>query len=240
MEYLDMLAKIGAGTAHPGGFSATMEQLQAHPIPLHHHILEVGCGTGRTACYLASKGYKVTAMDIRPDMLQKAKKRAKAEGVEVEFIEGDASNMTFANNQFDTILSESVTLFSGIAATLKEYYRVLKDGGTLYDREMLAMKPIPDELKQTIQDFYKIEQLLDMPAWESRIQESGFRNYEIWNPQPLTLGSLNDNIRYPDLQQEADENAYDEKGLRDVVERYNEIMDKWLAYFGFGVVVGTK
>ncbi|UUZ83362.1 hypothetical protein LJK88_05535 [Paenibacillus sp. P26] len=42
MSYLDMVAKLGVGGAHPGGFEATLEQLQRFPIPPGSRVLDVG------------------------------------------------------------------------------------------------------------------------------------------------------------------------------------------------------
>ena len=56
--------------------------------------LDVGCGTGRDAVYLAKLGWQVTGVDAVDDALAKAKQRAAREGVEVEWIRGDVSNLT--------------------------------------------------------------------------------------------------------------------------------------------------
>ena len=53
--------------------------------------LDVGCGTGRDAVYLAKRGWQVTAVDIVADAIGKARQRAAQEGVQVQWITGDVS-----------------------------------------------------------------------------------------------------------------------------------------------------
>jgi len=55
-------------------------------------ILDVGCGTGRHAVELAKRGYKVTGIDISAEMLKEAREKAKAAGVEANFIRADATD----------------------------------------------------------------------------------------------------------------------------------------------------
>jgi methyl halide transferase len=51
--------------------------------------LEVGCGTGTNAVWLAQQGFTVTAVDISPLAIETAKKKAAEAGVKVQFIAGD-------------------------------------------------------------------------------------------------------------------------------------------------------
>lgn len=48
-------------------------------------VLELGCGTGTNAVYLAGRGFDVTAVDISPLAIDKAKQRATGAGVNVDF-----------------------------------------------------------------------------------------------------------------------------------------------------------
>jgi SAM-dependent methyltransferase len=51
--------------------------------------VELGCGTGTDAIYLASKGFEVTAIDIAPTALVQGKKKAEKAGVEVHWLLAD-------------------------------------------------------------------------------------------------------------------------------------------------------
>jgi 2-polyprenyl-3-methyl-5-hydroxy-6-metoxy-1,4-benzoquinol methylase len=52
--------------------------------------LELGCGEGRNAIYMAKQGVKVTAIDISPVAIDNAKRIANEKGVNVNFLCGDA------------------------------------------------------------------------------------------------------------------------------------------------------
>src|SRR5688572_26591416 len=53
-------------------------------------VLDVACGTGNSAIPAARRGAEVTGVDIAPNLLEQARARAKAAGVEARFQEGDA------------------------------------------------------------------------------------------------------------------------------------------------------
>jgi len=53
--------------------------------------LDVGCGTGRDAVYLAKRGWQVTAVDIIDKAIAKARQRAAHEDVEVQWVAGDVT-----------------------------------------------------------------------------------------------------------------------------------------------------
>src|SRR6266705_4272763 len=55
--------------------------------------LDVGCGTGRDAVYLAKRGWQVTAVDFADAAIAKAEQRAADEGVQVQWVAGDVSSL---------------------------------------------------------------------------------------------------------------------------------------------------
>lgn len=55
--------------------------------------LDVGCGSGRDAVYLAKRGWQVTAVDFVDAAIAKARQRAAQEGADVEWVTGDVSDL---------------------------------------------------------------------------------------------------------------------------------------------------
>ena len=51
--------------------------------------LELGCGTGTNAVWLAQQGFAVTAIDVSPSAIERARERAEKAGVSVRFLAGD-------------------------------------------------------------------------------------------------------------------------------------------------------
>lgn len=66
-------------------------------------VLDVGCGAGTDAIYLASRGCAVTAIDISEEAIGIAKKRAREAGVEIEFIADDFMKADMEKGSFDFI-----------------------------------------------------------------------------------------------------------------------------------------
>lgn len=240
MNYLDMLATLGAGSAHPGGFKATMEQFNKYPIAAGTKVLEVGCGTGRTACYLAKQGCDVTGIDIRPHMIDKACLRAQEEQVQARFLVGDACALPFMDKRFDVVLAESVTIFVDSAKALGEYCRVLTTGGILYDREIIMMKECTEEVLREVRNFYGVEKLNSVDDWISLMQGSGFNEAAVGEQKAFSEDMWQDEFKYPDMLQKSDPDAYTNPQLWKTANKYNEIMTNYLDYFGYSLLIGKK
>jgi 2-polyprenyl-3-methyl-5-hydroxy-6-metoxy-1,4-benzoquinol methylase len=69
-----------------------VESLQRHGVSLSGYLLEVGCGMGRNANFLASLGFDVTAFDVSTVAVEEAKKRAQSLGLEINYGQWDASD----------------------------------------------------------------------------------------------------------------------------------------------------
>lgn len=124
-------------------------------------MLDVGCGTGivtRRAAEIIGVNGALVGLDISPEMLAVARKASIPDGVEVDWVEGDAAGMPFEDGQFDVVLCQFAFMFmADKTAALREMRRVLAPGGTLglrvfapgpYDRalrEVLGRHAAPDE-----------------------------------------------------------------------------------------------
>lgn len=239
IEYLDMLAKLGVGNAHPGGFGETIEQLKQYPIEKGKRVLEVGCGTGRTACYLAEQGLEVTAIDIRPEMVAKAKIRAEKLGVQVEFREGDVCQLPFEGASFDVVMVESVTNFADAEKAVAEYYRVLRPGGKLYDREVIRVKPMTAAVHRALCSFYGVSKIYSMEEWRELLQGSGFAvDFSGSHPFPLTM--FEDQVQHPDPVHLSDRQSFMDPRIWQITARYDELVGKYHSYMGYTLMIGSK
>ncbi|WP_246070384.1 class I SAM-dependent methyltransferase [Paenibacillus kobensis] len=192
MDYHTLLARLGEGSAHPGGFQATKDLIGQIGFPRGSEVLEVGCGTGRTACYLASLGCNVTAIERNKDMIQKATHRAKTSGLPVRIVQADAASMPFADETFDAVFTESVTAFTQGSTAIREYWRVLKPKGVLYDRELAFAIKLSPVQKKKLQSFYGLQHMLTASEWLKLISKSKFHHYSA-SPFTLIKQPANDN-----------------------------------------------
>jgi len=94
--------------------------------------LDVCCGTGDVALTLARTGAQVTGLDFSPEMLAVARRRAQTSNAPVEFVQGDALALPFADATFDAVtISYGLRNLADFAAGLAEMARVLRPGGRL-------------------------------------------------------------------------------------------------------------
>jgi SAM-dependent methyltransferase len=66
--------------------------------------LDLGCGNGRHALWLAERGWRVTAVDFSTEALRQARERAAATGVEVAWVEADLAAYEPERQAFDLVL----------------------------------------------------------------------------------------------------------------------------------------
>ena len=66
--------------------------------------LDLGCGEGDNAIFLAQHGFTVTALDFAPSAIAKARRKARTAGVEVEFVVDDLTDLRHVNGQFDLLV----------------------------------------------------------------------------------------------------------------------------------------
>lgn len=112
----------------PGAFDF-LRRLELKPGT---RMLDVGCGAGQIAIPAARAGVHVTGVDIAANLIEQARARAKAEGVEAQFDEGDAEMLPYQDASFDVVVSLIGAMFAPrpdmVAA---ELVRVCRPGGRI-------------------------------------------------------------------------------------------------------------
>ena len=110
---------------------STDQTLRVAKIRPGERVLDLATGTGITAIAARERGAHVTGVDLTPELLAVARKKARDAGFDdVEFREGDAEALPFADASFDVVVSTCGHMFapdqSKVAAELA---RVTRPGG---------------------------------------------------------------------------------------------------------------
>ncbi len=127
------------GEFHIGGRIATDNLLKQLSFTDHDHILDVGCGTGGAARYIAKNlKSQVTGIDLTQEYIEVGNTLSRWVGLDnhVQLHQGSALSMPFNNDSFDGAIMLHVGMNIADKATLfKEVYRVLKPGShfAIYD-----------------------------------------------------------------------------------------------------------
>jgi ubiquinone/menaquinone biosynthesis C-methylase UbiE len=114
----------------------------AQQIPSGASVLEVAPGPGYFAVELAKLGnYQVTGLDISETFVEIARNNAVDARVDVDFQQGNASNLPFADESFDFLLCRAAFKnFGEPARALEEMHRVLKSGGKALIIDLRGMR----------------------------------------------------------------------------------------------------
>jgi len=105
------------------------ERLDAAP---GEHFLDVGCGSGQLALIAARDGLKVTGVDIAGNLVERARERAQAEGLDARFEEADAEALPFEDGRFDIVASLIGAMFAPRPERVaQELLRVCSPAGTV-------------------------------------------------------------------------------------------------------------
>jgi ubiquinone/menaquinone biosynthesis C-methylase UbiE len=95
-------------------------------------VLDVAAGSGNASLAAARRFGRVTALDYVPDLLHHASERARAEGLELDTVEGDAERLPFQSATFDYALSTFGIMFApDQERAAAEIARVVKPGGKI-------------------------------------------------------------------------------------------------------------
>lgn len=129
----------------------TLARRVADRLPAGGKVLEVAPGPGYFAIELAKLGnYQVTGLDISHTFVDIARRNASDAGVSVDFHQGNAAAIPFADQSFDFILCRAAFKnFSEPVRALQEMYRVLAKGGQALIIDLRA-DASPDSINQAV------------------------------------------------------------------------------------------
>ena len=247
MNYFELIAWLGIGSSHPGGFPATKQNLDVLQVNPEDYVLDAGCGSGLTACYLAKiVGCRIIGVDINSQMIEKARLRAEKEGVShlVDFRVSNVYELPFNDNLFDYVIAESITVFLDKVKVYQEFYRVLKPEGRVADLEMALLKELPSGLRRQMEECFGIgTNPLSFEEWYNALTQAGFLDVEIKNPQALKDNSnivMNELKKDWLLVKDLLNKVRRQPRLVNRLQKNAGFMKRNRSYFGFGLIYGRK
>ncbi len=201
LGYYDFMSYLGVPYYHAGGLTSTKKLAELCRIDFTKKVLMVGCGTGFSACYLAREiGCEVVGIDIAKLSIEKAKERAKRQGVsdKAKFRVGNAYFLPFEADTFDAVITEFVSQFLDRNRTFREFIRVLKPGAYVGINEMCREKEIPvkaaEEIAQAEKNIVEITGLpfsLSPPEeWKEELESAGLKDVNVRMCKNITFTYL--------------------------------------------------
>src|SRR6516162_1787480 len=120
------------------------ELCEALDLRAGRKVLDVAAGNGMASLAAARRWCEVTSTDYVPDLLERGRARAVAEGLTIVFKEADAEALPFTDGTFDTVLSTFGVMFTpSQEKAAAELVRVCKSGGQRRKRSPRAQKKSP-------------------------------------------------------------------------------------------------
>jgi SAM-dependent methyltransferase len=137
-------------------------------------VLDIGCGFGDNAVYLAQHGHPVTGLDISPTALRTAEQRAKDAGVDVKFAVADSTRLDGYTGTFDTVIDSG--LFHSLDDTGRRGYvaavhRATRPGATLLLSCFSDANPVGKEPRPAVSEA-TLREVLGTAGWDVTSLES--------------------------------------------------------------------
>ena len=133
--------------SHPGGLRLTDRAARLAGVSCGQKLLDIGCGSGLSLAYLASKfGVTPHGIDISNKLIGFARQRLE----DANFSVGDASSLPYAGGFFDVVFCECVlSVVKNPSSAICEMLRVLRSGGVLVVSDVCHKDDFPE-----IQDMF--------------------------------------------------------------------------------------
>ena len=243
LDIEDYMASVGVDMLHPGGMRRTEELAEMCSIAKGCKVLDVGCGYGRTARFLASKiGCHVTGVDISERMVDGGWSKVKKEGLEdrVELRLMSAESLAFPEDSFDVVISEGALTLVDKQVVIREMIRVCRRGGRIGLNELSWMKDPPRELVEKAQKELQGVSPLTYDGWTQLLVTSGLKKaqshrYRYKSTSFEVLGS----IGAVGLLKVTKRYLLDSR-MRHWVNKQERIFRDYSDYWGYGLYEGVK
>jgi SAM-dependent methyltransferase len=172
----------------PGPVTELADELSAAP----GRVLDVGCGSGRDAVYLAGRGWTATGVDAVPQAIEQARRRAHAAGADVTWVLGDVTALQTLGigEGYDLLLDRGCfhglsdegrrRCSDGMTAVAAPGARMLLNGFQPRGRGLGPRGITPEQLKSYFQDEWELvatttDAEAKLPRWLGNARPTWYR-----------------------------------------------------------------
>ncbi len=244
-----MASHVGLTVLHPGGFAATRKLAGACRIDKDTRVIDIACGKGSTAAYLAKRyGCSVVGVDISEPLLNEARADIERKGLSdrVSFRLADATSLPFKDGEFDVAVSQAMlVLIDNKKKTIQEAMRVIKPGGTAGWLELSWQKEPTKEFLKIVSDeicAYCMLNVSTFEGWEKLFNEAGAGRLEVIRFQTSPKGNMRAMITDEGLANTARVmyKSFRNPQVRARMNRLNQFFATYGDRIGYGIYVGNK
>ena len=163
---------------HPGGLQLTGQLGRMLGLSSASRVLDVACGKGTTAVFLAKEfGCEVFGIDYGDQNVAAARSLAQADHVDsrVQFDRSDAANLPFSDGSFDAVICEcAFCTFPDKVAGAREFFRVLRRGGRVGISDLTRERVLPEELDGLLAWIACIGDAQTLEGYTAFLRDAGF------------------------------------------------------------------
>lgn len=233
---------LGIEILHPGGLDVTRQMAELAAITKGSEVLDVASGTGESACFLAKTfGCRVHGVDISPDMVKRAARKAQKRGIDANFTTGDATDLLFEDDRFDVVISECTLCFLDKERVIAEMIRVAKPGGRVAIHDLAWKDGAPQRVKEKLAEL-ESERPETLDGWRLLFEQAGLQDVNAVDRSDVIPGWMHESRKQMGLSGQAKAlwkivTTTGIGGLRRLWESERIFRSRHL---GYGIIVGKK
>jgi 27-O-demethylrifamycin SV methyltransferase len=171
---------------------------QRTQISSHSEVLDICCGSGAPACYLAGRyGCAITGVDINNSQIERAKRRA--QGLNgLKFYQSDACEWK-SDARYDLVFAlDSLTLISDLEGLFKACLAACRPGGTFAVAEVVARDQLSQDMRRFALEEDGVVRLESSARLTTLIEAAGFEDVETvnWDDEAVRVFTIiHDSVR---------------------------------------------
>ena len=227
-----LVVELLDGIFHPGGLA--LSRLMAERMGITHdsRVLDIACGDGNTATYLAKVfSCRVAGIDAGEEFIDKAKKRSVDIGVNslTDFQIGYATEIPYDTSAFTSAYSEcALCTFTNKEKSVSEIFRVLDENGVIGLNDVVVhdYSKLTEQLKGLFGQVACIAEALSHSGYIELFTNSGFELLDSSNHTELLLDMVEKSETRAQLIKKLAKSDFNSSALDEAIDIIQQVKDQ--------------